>query len=50
MEELVRRHGPKNVLRGAEAFEAAQHAAKEKSAAAKARQQERRAVAEPAVE
>jgi hypothetical protein len=50
LEELVRKNGLKNVLQRAEAFETAQHAAKEKSGAAKARQQERRAVAEPAVE
>ena len=50
LEELVRKHGTKSVLREAEAFEAAQHAAKEKSAAAKAKQQGRRAVAGPAAE
>jgi hypothetical protein len=50
LEELVRKHGTESILREAEAFEAAQHAAKEKSAAAKARQQGKRAVAGPAAE
>jgi hypothetical protein len=47
LQEAVRVHGPENLLQRARAFSAAQRAAREESEAAKARQQERRAVAEP---
>ncbi len=40
-------HGPENILQRAKAFTAAKRAARERPEAAKARQQERRAVAEP---
>jgi hypothetical protein len=47
LEKAVRVHGPENILQRAKAFSAAQRAAREESEAAKARQQEKRAVAEP---
>jgi hypothetical protein len=43
----VRRHGPENLVQRAREYSAAQRAAREESVAAKARQQERRAVVEP---
>ncbi len=47
LQKAVRVHRPENILQRARAFSAAQRTAREESEAAKARQQERRAVAEP---
>jgi hypothetical protein len=47
LQEAVRVHGPENLLQIAKAHTAAQCAAREEPEAAKAKQQERRAVAEP---